>query len=560
MQVSERVKGIAASQSLAMAARAKAMKAAGIDVISMSLGEPDMDTPEHIRRAAQEAIDNGWTHYGPVAGIASLREAIARQAYPQPLPKGKGVCTTHNTFAKVWGAHTANSAVYNLLEDSAREHRKNPTEAEAILWDMLKGNNIGLHFRRQHVILDYIVDFICVEKGLVIELDGGYHNTPEQREYDESRTAHLQQLGYAELRFVNEELLTNPNAVIKKIIETATNLPSLQGRIEDRPIVFEASDVIVSVGAKMAIYNAIQTVINPGDEVVIPMPSWVSYTEMVKLAGGKVVPVQTQYENRYCLTADELRAALTEKTRMLILCSPNNPTGSIYSHSQLEALVEVLREFPQVTVLSDEIYDALVYECLELSVESLEIASPSMALFPELAERLIIVNGVSKAYAMTGWRIGWLMSKNKAFIEACTRLQGQQVTCATMVAQKAAEAALTGSQDCVEAMRQVFAERRELICRLAAEIPGWKFEKPQGAFYLFPNISTLFGKFEIGDCKLEIDNADALAEYLLEEAHVAVVSGSAFGCPDCIRLSYAISTEEIIEAMRRIKSAIEKLK
>ena len=414
MQVSERVKGIAASQSLAMAARAKAMKAVGIDVISMSLGEPDMDTPEHIRRAAQEAIDKGWTHYGPVAGVPSLREAIA-----------------------------------------------------------------------------------C------------------------SQNSHL--------------------------------------RLDIGHLTFDAVDVMVSVGAKMAIYNAIQTVINPGDEVVIPMPSWVSYTEMVKVAGGKVVAIQTKYENRYCLTADELRAALTEKTRMLILCSPNNPTGSIYSHSQLKEIVEVLREYPEVVVLSDEIYDALVYECLELSVESLEMASPSMALFPELAERLIIVNGVSKAYAMTGWRIGWLMSKNKAFIEACTRLQGQQVTCATMVAQKAAEAALTGSQDCVEAMRQVFAERRELICKLAAEIPGWKFEKPQGAFYLFPNISTLFGKFEIGDCKLEIDNADALAEYLLEEAHVAVVSGSAFGCPDCIRLSYAISTEEIIEAMRRIKRAIEKL-
>ena len=397
-----------------MAARAKAMKAVGIDVISMSLGEPDMDTPEHIRRAAQEAIDKGWTHYGPVAGVPSLREAIA-----------------------------------------------------------------------------------C------------------------SQNSHL--------------------------------------RLDIGHLTFDAVDVMVSVGAKMAIYNAIQTVINPGDEVVIPMPSWVSYTEMVKVAGGKVVAIQTKYENRYCLTADELRAALTEKTRMLILCSPNNPTGSIYSHSQLKEIVEVLREYPEVVVLSDEIYDALVYECLELSVESLEMASPSMALFPELAERLIIVNGVSKAYAMTGWRIGWLMSKNKAFIEACTRLQGQQVTCATMVAQKAAEAALTGSQDCVEAMRQVFAERRELICKLAAEIPGWKFEKPQGAFYLFPNISTLFGKFEIGDCKLEIDNADALAEYLLEEAHVAVVSGSAFGCPDCIRLSYAISTEEIIEAMRRIKRAIEKL-
>ena len=466
MQVSERVKGIAASQSLAMAARAKAMKAAGVDVISMSLGEPDMDTPEHIRRAAQEAIDKGWTHYGPVAGIASLRAAVA-------------------------AAQNANCRL----------------------------------------------------------------------------------------------------------------------QIEDCK--FEAADVIVSVGAKMAIYNAIQTVINPGDEVVIPMPSWVSYTEMVKLAGGKVVTIQTKYENRYCLTADELRAALTEKTRMLILCSPNNPTGSIYSHSQLKEIVEVLREFPQVTVLSDEIYDALVYDeyinidkhsnaainlkkknaestvadcdirvttnqpaheqapgqvACEFRTAGTDTQSPqdslqkcaiasendknnicSMAEFGELAERLVIVNGVSKAYAMTGWRIGWLMSKNKAFIEACARLQGQQVTCATMVAQKAAEAALTGEQDCVAQMRQVFAERRELICKLAAEIPGWKFEKPQGAFYLFPDVSALGG-------------GDKIAEYLLEEAHVAVVSGSAFGCPECIRLSYAISTEEIVESMRRIKSAIEKLK
>ena len=392
MQVSERVKGIAASQSLAMAARAKAMKAAGVDVISMSLGEPDMETPEHIRRAAQEAIDNGWTHYGPVAGIASLRAAVA-------------------------AAQNANCRL----------------------------------------------------------------------------------------------------------------------QIEDCK--FEAADVMVSVGAKMAIYNAIQTVVNQGDEVVIPMPSWVSYTEMVKVAGGKVVAIQTKYENRYCLTADELRDALTEKTRMLILCSPNNPTGSVYSHSQLEALVEVLRAYPEVVVLSDEIYNALVYEG----------AACSMAEFEELAERLVIVNGVSKAYAMTGWRIGWLMSKNKAFIEACARLQGQQVTCATMVAQKAAEAALTGEQDCVEQMRQVFAERRELICKLAAEIPGWKFEKPQGAFYLFPDVSALGG-------------GDKIAEYLLEEAHVAVVSGSAFGCPECIRLSYAISTEEIVESMRRIKSAIEKLR
>ena len=409
------------------------MKAAGIDVISMSLGEPDMDTPEHIRRAAQEAIDNHWSHYGPVAGIPSLREAIA-------------------------------------VAQNAQEER-------------LSGSAI---------------------RGLGVR--------------------------------------------------------------------FEAEDVIVSVGAKMAIYNAIQTMINPGDEVVIPMPSWVSYTEMVKVAGGEVVAVQTKYENRYCMTAEELRAALTEKTRMLILCSPNNPTGSVYSYEELKAIVAVLREYPQVVVLSDEIYNALVYSDEEnknnkntayadINIEKEENKNIvcSMAFFAEIAERLIIVNGVSKAYAMTGWRIGWLMSKDKAFIEACTRLQGQQVTCATMVAQKAAQAALTGSRECVEQMRQVFAERRELICRLAAEIPGFRFEKPQGAFYLFPNISTLFGKFEIGDLRLEIDNADDLVEYLLEEAYVAVVSGSAFGCPECIRLSYAISTEEIAEAMRRIQVAITRI-
>ena len=380
MQLSERVQKIAASQSLVMAARAKQMKAEGIDVISMSLGEPDFDTPESIRRAAQEAIDHHWSHYGPVPGIPALREAVAAH---------------QNTLSS---------------------------------------------------------------------------------------------------------------------------------------ITFTGEDVIVSVGAKMAIYNTIQAVINPGDEVIIPMPAWVSYTEMVKIAEGVVVPVETKLEDNYCLTPDQLKAALTPKTRMLLLCSPNNPTGSVYTYEQLEQLVTVLRDYPDVVVLADEVYNALTYDC----------QAPSLASFPELAERLIIINAVSKAYAMTGYRIGWLLCKNQAFIKACTRLQGQQLTCATMVAQKAAEVALTGSQDCVEAMRQVFAERRELICRLAAEIPGWKFKEPQGAFYLFPDVSA-------------IGTGDEVAERLLDKAHVAVVSGSAFGCPQCIRLSYAISTEEIIEAMRRIK-------
>ena len=386
MQLSERVQKIAASQSLVMAARAKQMKAEGIDVISMSLGEPDFDTPESIRRAAQEAIDHHWSHYGPVPGIPALREAVA--------------------------AHQNKSSISN----------------------------------------------------------------------------------------------------------------------HQLPITFTSEDVIVSVGAKMAIYNTIQAVINPGDEVIIPVPAWVSYTEMVKIAEGVVVPVETKLEDNYCLTPDQLKAALTPKTRMLLLCSPNNPTGSVYTYEQLEQLVTVLRDYPDVVVLADEVYNALTYDC----------EAPSLASFPELAERLIIINAVSKSYAMTGYRIGWLLSKNQAFIKACTRLQGQQLTCATMVAQKAAEAALTGTQDCVEAMRQVFAERRELICRLAAEIPGWKFKEPQGAFYLFPDVSA-------------IGTGDEVAERLLDKAHVAVVSGSAFGCPQCIRLSYAISTEEIIEAMRRIK-------
>ena len=491
MQIADRVQRIAASQSLAMAARAKAMKAAGIDVISMSLGEPDMDTPEHIRRAAQEAIDNGWTHYGPVAGIPSLREAIATAQNAQ-IAEYKNI---QNTACADINIEKKNTHSTSAMPDGPRGLERNHPQA--------------------------------LTSKLAAPVDA---NTPNLLP-DEQHVESLQ----------------------KYVVPPYENAENIECGIS-----FNASDVIVSVGAKMAIYNAIQTVINPGDEVVIPMPSWVSYTEMVKVAGGKVVAVKTKYENRYCLTPEELRAVLTDKTRMLILCSPNNPTGSVYSYEELKAIVEVLRDYPNVTILSDEIYNALVYE----STPNPLISNPlTLSAFGEIADRLIIVNGVSKAYAMTGWRIGWLMSKNKAFIEACTRLQGQQVTCATMVAQKAAEAALTGSQECVAQMRQVFAERRELICRLAAEIPGFRFEKPQGAFYLFPDVSTLMGK-PTSNPSLKgrvLKNADDLADYILNEAHVAVVSGSAFGCPECIRLSYAISTEEITEAMRRIKVAITRI-
>ena len=383
MQLSNRVLKIEASQSLVMAARAKAMKAAGVDVVSMSLGEPDMDTPEHVRRAVQEAVDDHWSHYGPVAGIPALREAVANY--------------------------------------------QNSLSGNAIPWI--------------------------------------------------------------------------------------------------------ADDVVVSVGAKMAIYNTIQAIINPGDEVIIPMPSWVSYSEMVKLAEGTVVPVQTTFENRYCLTPAELRKALTSKTRLIILCSPNNPTGAVYSHTEQEALLAVLREYPDVYILADEIYNELLYTNAQSPI--------TFSSFADFAERLVVINGVSKAYAMTGYRVGWIMSKNKGFINACIRLQGQQLTCATMVAQKAAEAALTGGKECVEEMREVFASRRKLICSLAAEIPGLKFHEPEGAFYLFPDVS----KWGTGD---------EVAEQLLEQAHVAVVSGSAFGCPSCIRLSYAISEDEIRTALSRI--------
>ena len=387
MQISNRINNIEASQSLVMAARAKAMKAAGVDVISMSLGEPDMDTPEHVRRAAQAAVDNHWSHYGPVPGIPALREAVAAS----------------------------------------------------------------------------------------------------------------------------------------------------QNQVAGNRIQWQAEDVLVSAGAKMAIFDAIQAAVNPGDEVIIPMPSWVSYSEMVKLAEVVVVPVSTSFDNRYCLTPDQLRQALTPKTRMIILCSPNNPTGSIYSADEMEALVAVLKDFPEVYILSDEIYNVLRYD------EPGQINT--FAAYPELAERLIVINGVSKAYAMTGYRVGWLLSKNKDFVSACIRLQGQQITCATMVAQKAAEAALTGSQDCVEHMRATFARRRQLICEMAAAIPGLRFHEPQGAFYLFPDVSA-FG------------SGNEVAELLLEKAHVAVVSGSAFGCPSCIRLSYAISEDEIRTAMSRIADVL----
>ena len=387
MILSSRIANLSESPTLKMAAQSRAMRAQGIDVISMALGEPDMDTPEPIRRAAKDAVDNHMSHYGPVPGLPSLREAVAA--------------------------------------------------------------------------------------------------------YQNSRAGNA--------------------------------------------IHYTAEDVIITVGAKHAICNTIETLVTRGDEVIIPTPSWVSYGEMVRMAEGTVVNVPTCLEDDYCLTPAQLEQAITPRTKMVLLCSPNNPTGSVYSRAQLDGLMAVLRRHPQIVVLADEIYSALTYTQ----------PAVTLAAYPEMAERLIIVNGVSKAYAMTGYRIGWLLAKDRAFVTACTRLQGQQITCATVPAQVAAETALTLPAD--PSILATFAKRRDVIVRLAQDIRGFRFHEPKGAFYLFPDVSAL-------------GSGDEITEYLLKQAHVAVVSGSAFGCPDCIRLSYAISEEQVTAAMHRIKTALEAYK
>ena len=378
-----------------MSQKSNELKAQGIDVINLSVGEPDFNTPDHIKEAAKRAIDENFTFYTAVPGYLSLRKAIA---------------------------------------------------------DKLKNEN-GL---------DY---------------------TPEQ--------------------------------------------------------------IVVSGGAKQSLCNVILSVINPGDEVVIPTPAWVSYVEMVKLAEGTNVLVPASIEQDFKVTPEQLEAAITPKTRMVLICSPSNPTGSVYTKDELKGLVEVLAKYPDVLVLADEIY-----EHINFTGEFTSLGS-----FPEIADRTIIVNGVSKAYAMTGWRIGFIAAPLWV-AKATNKLQSQYTSGASSVAQKAAEAAYTGSQQCVEDMRIAFQRRRDLVVSLAREIPGIKVNEPQGAFYLFPEVSSYFGK-KYGD--KVINNAADLAMYLLEEGHVATVDGEAFCLPGYIRLSYATSDENIREAMRRIKDALAKL-
>ncbi len=393
--VSNRVQSLAPSQTLAMSQKSNELKAQGVDVINLSVGEPDFNTPEHIKEAAKRAVDENYTFYTPVPGYMTLRKAISEK-----LKKENGV------------------------------------------------------------------DF-----------------APEQ--------------------------------------------------------------IVVSGGAKQSLCNVVLSVINPGDEVIIPTPAWVSYVEMVHLAEGKNVLVPATIEQDFKITPEQLRAALTERTRLIIFCSPSNPTGSVYSREELAELVKVLADYPDVLVLADEIYEHINFTG----------SFTSLASFPEIADRVCIVNGVSKAYAMTGWRIGFLAAP-LWLARATNKLQSQYTSGASSIAQKAAEAAYTCSQECVEEMRKAFERRRDLVVGLARTIPGWKVNNPQGAFYLFPEVSSYFGK-RYGDTV--INNDSDLAMYLLEEGHVATVAGSAFCTPGYIRLSYATSDDNIREAMRRIEAALAKL-
>ncbi|HOH25240.1 MAG TPA: pyridoxal phosphate-dependent aminotransferase [Bacteroidales bacterium] len=393
--VSLRLASLAPSETLAMSQKSNELKAMGFDVINMSVGEPDFFTPDHIKLAAKQAVDNNFSFYSPVPGYPALRKAIVEK-----LKKENG--------------------------------------------------------------LDYTVD-----------------------------------------------------------------------------------QIVCSNGAKQSVCNVLLSIISPGDEVIVPAPYWVSYVEMVKLAEGKNVIVSAGIEQDFKITAAQLEAAITPKTKALILCSPSNPTGSVYSKEELQALAAVLAKHPQVYILSDEIYEHINYLGKHESI----------AQFESVSERVIVINGVSKAYAMTGWRIGWIAAP-QWIASACNKLQGQYTSGPCSVSQEAARAAYTGDQACVAEMRTAFERRKNLIVKLMREVPGFKVQEPKGAFYVFPDCSAYIGK-SFKD--KTITNATDLAMFLLEEAHVAAVGGVAFGAPDCLRFSYATSDENIVKAIDRIKVALAKL-
>ena len=396
MQVSDRLASLSPSATLAMSQKSGELKAQGVDVINLSVGEPDFNTPDHIKEAAKQAIDENYSRYSPVAGYPALRNAIVAK---------------------------------------------------------LKNEN---------------------------DLD------------------------------------------------------------------YTANQISCANGAKQSVCNTILALINAGDEVIIPAPFWVSYPEMVKLAEGKPVIVPAGIEQDFKITPAQLEAAITPKTKALILCSPSNPTGSVYGAEELAGLATVLKKYPEIIVIADEIYEHINYIGKHHSIATIE----------GMKERTVIVNGVSKAYAMTGWRIGFIAGP-EWIVKAVNKLQGQYTSGPCSVSQKAAEAAYTGTQEPVEAMRQAFERRRDLIVKLAKEVPGFEVNKPEGAFYLFPKCSYYFGK---SDGNRTIQTADDLAMYLLEVGHVACVGGTSFGAPECIRMSYATSDENIVEAIRRIQAALALLK
>lgn len=379
-----------------MSQRSSELKAQGVDVINMSVGEPDFHTPDHIKEAAKKAIDDNYTYYSPVPGYPALKQAIVNK---------------------------------------------------------LKNEN-GLDYK--------------------------------------------------------------------------------------------PSEILCSNGAKQSVCNVIMAIVGAGDEVIIPAPYWVSYPQMVLLAEGTPVFVEATIEQNFKITPEQLEAAITPKTKAIILCTPSNPTGAVYSKKELEGLKNVLLNHKEVIVIADEIYEHINYVG----------EHASMASFPDIKDRVVIINGVSKAYAMTGWRIGFVAAP-EWIVKGVNKLQGQYTSGPCSVSQKAAEAAYTGDQQCVEDMRQAFERRKNLIYDLAKDIPGLEVRNPEGAFYLFPKCSSFFGKT---DGERTINNSTDFAMYLLEVGHVATVGGDAFGSPECFRMSYATSDENIIEAMKRIKDVLARLK
>ena len=395
IQLSDRLNRLAPSATLAMSQKSNEMKAQGIDVINMSVGEPDYMTPDFIKEAGKKAIDDNYSKYSPVAGYLDLREAI-----------------------------------------SAKLKKENGLE-------------------------------------------------------------------------------------------------------------YGPKEIIVGTGGKQGVCNTFMALVNPGDEVIIPAPYWVSYPQMAKLAGGTPVVIRAGIDQNFKITPEQLEKAITPKTKLLVICSPSNPTGSVYTQKELNALAEVILKHDDIYVLSDEIYEHISYVGFKASI----------AKAPGMRERTIICNGVSKAYAMTGWRLGWVAAP-EAIVKGINKLQGQYTSGTSDVSQRAALAAYTGDQQCVEDMRKGFERRRDLIVSLAKEIPGFEVNIPDGAFYLFPRINSYFGKT---DGKRTINNSTDFAMYLLEVGHVATVGGDAFGEPYGFRMSYATSDDNIREALRRIKEALAKL-